>query len=155
MIHQGSAMVDFDDFLPISNSKPHKLQFIKQLHGIATKRNSEINCQKPFFMLLTVNYLGHENGYQTSKPILSKSASNHKLPSSHTKSELMILIVSMISYSKFLDELHVNMKPLKALFHNVVQFRWNDELETLFQQIKTSLKRFCSEFSRYKPSTLS
>ena len=44
-------------------------------------------------------------------------------------------------YSKFIDRLHVIVKPLYGLLHDNNKFHWNNELETLFQQIKTKITK--------------
>ena len=40
--------------------------------------------------------------------------------------------------SKFIAELHMNLKPLFVLLIDNINFHWNDELETLFQHNKIS-----------------
>ena len=44
-------------------------------------------------------------------------------------------------YSKFIDELHVKMQALYELLHDNIELYWNNELETLFQQIETSITK--------------
>ena len=74
LIYQGSALVYNDDILLMRTSKLHKLQLIKQLYHSADKVNLQLAPEKPFFMLLTVDYFGHERGLNTIKPIEHKSA---------------------------------------------------------------------------------
>ena len=94
--------------------------------------------EKNFFMLPTVKYLGHELGFDTIKSISSKIAATHKLFSPTKKIELMTFIGSMNFYSKPVDKLHVKMKPMYDLLHDYIEFNRNNELETLFQQYKSS-----------------
>ena len=54
---------------------------IEQLHLISPKHNLKLVPEKSFFMLLKVKFLGHEHGYNTIKPIHSKIAAIHKIPS--------------------------------------------------------------------------
>ena len=81
LIEQGFALVYIDDILLLSDSKEHMFQLIEQLHVISTKNNLKLATQKSFFKLLKVNILGHEIGYNTMKPIHSKIAAIHKIPS--------------------------------------------------------------------------
>ena len=68
-------------------------------------------------MLFGVKYLGHENGLNTIKQILSKNAALHKFSSATTKIKLMKFIVSSNFYSKFNLKHHVKMKPLYDLLN--------------------------------------
>ena len=78
---QAFALVYIDDILLLSNSKEHMFQLIEQLHIVSTKNNLKLAPEKSFFMLLKVKFLGHEIGYNTIKPIRSKLAAIHKIPS--------------------------------------------------------------------------
>ena len=48
---------------------------------------------------------------------------------------------SMNFYYKFIDKPPVFMKPLEEYLHDIVIFHWNNELKTLFRQIKTSITK--------------
>ena len=74
LIERGFALVIIDDILLLSNSKEHMFQLIEQLHFYSTKNNLKLAPEKSFFKLLKVNFLGHETGYKTFKPIHSKIA---------------------------------------------------------------------------------
>ena len=39
-------------------------------------------------------------------------------------------------YSKFIEKLHINLKPLYTLLHDDVKFQWTPELEKIFQNVK-------------------
>ena len=83
LIGKGFALVHIDDILLLSNSKEHMLQLIQQLHVISTNlklsTNIKLAQEKVFFMVLKIEFLGHEIGYNTIKPIHSKVAAIHKL----------------------------------------------------------------------------
>ena len=53
-------------------------------------------------MLLKVNFLGHEFGYNTMKPIHSKIAAFHKIPSPTGKVALMSFIGALIVPQEYL-----------------------------------------------------
>ena len=139
LIEQGFALVYVDDILLLSNSKEHMFQFIEQLHIISTKSNFKRAPEKSFFMLLKVKFLGHEIGYNTIKPIHSKIAAIHKIPSPTGKIALMSFIGALNFYTKFIEKLHINLKPFYELLHENTPWEWTDEHETLFQKLETSL----------------
>ena len=115
LIEQGFALVYLDDILLLSNSKEHTFQLIEQLHIISTKNNLKLAPEKSFFMFLKVKFLGHEIGYNTIKPIHSKIAAIHKIPSPTGKVNLMCFIGALNFYPKFIKKLHISLKPFYDL----------------------------------------
>ena len=139
LIEQGFALVYIDDILHLSDSKEHMFQLIEQLHIISTKNNLKLASEKSFFMLLNVKFLGHEIGYNTIKPIYSKIAAIHKIPSPTGKVALMSFIGALNFYTKFIEKLYINLKPIYDLLHENTPWKWTDEHESLFQKLKMSL----------------
>ena len=130
VIEQGFALVYIDE---------HMFQLIEQLYIFSTKNNFKLAPEKSFFMLLKVQFLGHEIGYNTTKPIHSNIAAIHKIPSSTGKVALMSFIGALIFYTKFIEKLHINLKPFYYLLHENTPCKRTDEHERLFQKLKMSL----------------
>ena len=139
LIEQGFALVYIDDILLLSDSKEHMFQLREQLHINSTKNNLKLAPEKSFFMLLKVKFLGHEIGYNTIKPILSKSAAIHQNLSPTGKVTLMSFIGALNFYTKIIQKLHINLKPFHDLLHENTPWKWTDEHERLFQKLKMSL----------------
>ena len=138
LIEQGFALVYIDDILLLSNSKEHMFQLTEQLHLISTKHNLKLAPEKSSFMLLKVKFLGHEIGDNTIKPIRSKIAAKHKIPSPTGKNALLSFIGALNFYTKFIEKLHINFKPFYDLIHETTPWKWTEEHERLFQTLKTS-----------------
>ena len=139
LIEQGFALFYIDDILLLSDSKEHMFQLIEQLHIISTRNNLKLAPEKSFFMLLKVKFLGHEIGYNTTKPIHSKIAAIQKNPSPTGKVALMSFIGELNFSTKFIDKLHINLKPFYDLLHENTPWKWTDEHERLFPKTKMSL----------------
>ena len=90
-------------------------------------------------MLLKVKFLGHEIGYNTIKPIHSKITAIHKIPSPTGKVALMSFIGALNFYTKFIEKLHINLKPFYDLLHENTPWKWTEDHERLFQTLKISL----------------
>ena len=56
----------------------------------------------------------------------------------HQKKRKMFL-GSVNFYSKFVEKLHINLKPLYTFLHEGVIFRWTPELEKTFQGVKNAM----------------
>ena len=131
LIEQGFALVYIDEILFSSDSKEHMFQLMEQLHIISTKNNLKLAPEKTFFMLPKVKFLGHGIGYNIIKPIHSKNAAIHKIPSPTGKVALMSFIAALNFYTKFIEKLHINLKPFYDLLHENTPWKWTDEQERL------------------------
>ena len=90
-------------------------------------------------MLLKVKFLGHEIGNNTNKPISSKIEAIKKISSTKEKKDVMQFLGSVNFYSKFIEKLHINLKPLYTLLHDDVKFQWTPESEKKFQDGKSKM----------------
>ena len=120
LIEQGFALVYIDDILLLFDSKEHMFQLIEQLHNISTKNNLKLAPEKSFFMLLKVKFFGPEIGSNTSKPIHSKIAAIHKIPSPNSKVALMSFIGALSFYTKLIEKLHINLEPFYNLYMRIL-----------------------------------
>ena len=136
LIEQGYALVYIDDILLLSDHKLHMLELIEELHKISTKNNIKLAPEKSFYMLQKVKFLGHEIGNNTIKPIHSKIEAIKNIPSPRTKQDVMQFLGTINFYSKFIEKLHINLKPLYNLLHDDINFQWTPELEKIFNTIK-------------------
>ena len=69
----------------------------------------------------------------------SKITAIHKIPSPTGKVALMIFIGALNFYTKFIEKLHINLKPIYNLLHENTPWKWTEDHERLFQTLKTSL----------------
>ena len=74
-------------------------------------------------MLLKVKFLRHEIGNNTIKPIPSNIEANKRIPSPKEKKDVMHFLGSVNFYSKFVEKLHIKLKPLYTLLHDDVKFQ--------------------------------
>ena len=136
LIERGFALVYIDDILLLSNSKQHMFQHIEQLYVVSTKQMLKQAPEKSFFMLPNVKFLGHLNGYNTIKPTHSKVAAIHQLPSPTGEVALMSFIGALNCYTKFIEKLHIFLRPFYDLLHENTPWSWTTELKTFFHKLK-------------------
>ena len=138
LIDKRSALVNIDDIF-LADEKQEMFELIKELHKLATKENLKLASEKSFYMLPKVKFLGHEIGNNTIKPIPSKIEAIKKIPSPKDKKDAMQFLRSVNFYSKIIEKLHINLKPLYTLLHDDVKFKGTPELEKIFQDVKNSM----------------
>ena len=88
LIDKRFALVYIDEIFLLADEKQEMFELIKELHKIATKENPKLAPEKSFYMLLKVQFLGHEIGNNTIKPIPSKIEAIKK--SHHQKIKRMV-----------------------------------------------------------------
>ena len=117
---QGFALVYIDDILLLSDSKEHMFQLIEQLHIISkTTINLKLAPEKSFFILLKVNFLELEIGYNTLKPIHSKIAAIHKILSPTGKVALMSFIGALNFYTKVIKNYILTLNRFTIFYKTV------------------------------------
>ena len=87
---------------------------------------------------IKAKFLGHEIGKNTIKTIPSKIEPS-KIPSPKEKKDVMQFLGSVNFFSKFIENIHIYLKPLYTLLHDDVKFQWTPELEKIFQDVKNSM----------------
>ena len=65
----------------------------------------------------------------------------------------MQFLGSVHFYSKFVEKLHINLKPLYTLLHVDVKFQWTPEIEKIFQDVKKAMTADCSMTELIIPKT--
>ena len=121
LIDKRSALVYFDDILLLADEKQEMFELIKELHKIATKENLHLAPEKSFYILPKVKFLGRERGNNTIKPFPSKFEAIKKITSPKDKKDVLQFLGCVNFYSKFIERLHINLKPLYTLLHDDVK----------------------------------
>ena len=112
LIDKRSWLVYIDDILLLADEKQEMFDLIKELHKIVTKENLKLAPEKSFYMLLKVKFLGQEIGNNTIRQIPSKIEAIKRIPSPKEKKDVMQFLGSVNFYSKFIEKLLINLKPL-------------------------------------------
>ena len=114
------------------------IKLIEQLHQITKLNNFNFVPGKEKYMLFTVNFLGHEFGNQTIKPVNINVEAIHTLKLPTNKRELMKFICSLNFYSKFIENLHFSLISSYTLLLDKISFTCTCEIKTVFKQVKIS-----------------
>ena len=110
-----SALLYIDDILLLADGKPEKFGLIKELQIIAKQENLELAPKKSIHMLLKLKVLEKKDVF------------------------FFQFLGSVNFYSKPVEKLHVNLKPLYNLLDDEVEFEWTPELAKIFQNVENAM----------------
>ena len=95
-----------------------------------------MHLKSHFICYFKAIFLGHEIGNNKIKQIPSKIEAIKKISAPKETKDVMQILGSVNFYSKFIEKLHIALKPLYTLLHDDGNFQWTPELEKLFQHVK-------------------
>ena len=121
LIEQGFALVYIYDISILPNSKEHMFRLMFHLNNyISTKHYLKLAQQISFFMLLKVEFLGHEFAHNTIKPLHSKVAAIHKLNSPTGNVALKYFIDALSFYKQLLKNFRLTSNRSKTYYTEIL-----------------------------------
>ena len=114
------------------------LEVLRRLEEAGMK----LKCEKCFFLLSEVEYLGHVICRAGLLPSEAKVAAITGAPAPTNETELKSFLGLVNYYAKFLPNLATVLAPLYQLLCKDVKWKWNSEDETAFEEVKQLLKSF-------------
>nr|CAD2199217.1 unnamed protein product [Meloidogyne enterolobii] len=128
-----------DDLIIASeNETEHKKILIQLFEGIQ-KYGLKIQLEKCNFFKPELKFLGHIVSAEGIKPDPKKKGIIQKLPRSQNIKELKSVMGTINYYSKFVDQMHQFRGPLDKLLRKNSIWKWEEEQEKAFEQIKSIL----------------
>ena len=94
------------------------------------KTHSKISTRENNFSRLKINFLAQEIGHDTINSMNSRVAAINKIPPSTDKIALMSFICALNVYTKFVEKLNTNAKPLNELLHGNSLRTWTSDTWT-------------------------
>lgn len=134
-----TCLVYVDDILVFSNSFQ---QHIQHLHDIFTRLESAGLTLKPnkcSFALKEVHYLGHVITKTGVKADVAKTDAVKTFPTPKSTKDVRSFLGLCNYYRKFIQGYSSLISPLTALLRKDVKFKWSEECQAAFEQLKTAL----------------
>lgn len=136
LIKRKKAITYIDDTLMQASSKSEMFDVILEYHRLLRSAGLKAAPDKTKFFLKKVQFLGHVVSEKGIQPVAKKVAALKALKSPENKQEVMRVLGCLGFYSSYIKNLHVDSKPFHELTKDGVPFKWTDEHEKLFQDIK-------------------
>ena len=131
--------VYLDDIVVYSQTWEEHCKQLDQVLQLLREAGLTPNLAKCEFGKTTVTYLGHEIGQGQLKPIHSKVEAIEKVPIPTGKRQLRRFLGMTGYYRKFCQNYAQLAAPLTDLLKKEKTYRWTDECQVAFEQLKKAL----------------
>ena len=133
-----NCMVYLDDIVVFSASWENHLATLRKVLSAISKAHLVINLKKCEFAKAKVTYLGHNigHGMVTPKDSYVQAINNNETPTNKR-------FLGMVGYfRRFVPNFVDVAAPLNCLLKKGVTFKWSNECETAFSDLKSTLTNF-------------
>ena len=137
--HQEKKAITYlDDSLIQSHTKAEMFTIVHEYHQLLRKGGLKAAPDKTHFFK-KVNFLGHVISEQGIQPVAKRVKDLQNLKSAESKRDVMKVLGCLGFYSCYIKNLHVDSQPFHELIKDITPFKWTDQHEELFKEIKTRI----------------
>lgn len=140
-----------DDIIITGKTYLEHLSALDQVLQRLEEYGLKVNQEKSKFLQDSVEYLGHVISAKGLHQAPSKVQAIMDMPAPTDVTQLRSFIGMVQYYSKFLPNLSTTLAPLNQLLHKNVVWRWTDQEEKCFQEVKRLLLKN-NVLTHYDPS---
>ena len=136
LVKKKQAITYLDDSLLQSQTKGEMFRIIHEYHQLLRKGGLKAAPDKTHFFLRKVKFLGHVISQDGIQPVAKRVQDLKNLKSPECKRDVMKVLGCLGFYSCYIKNLHVDSQPFYELIKDTTPFKWTEQHETLFNQIK-------------------
>ena len=112
---------------------------IHEYHQLLRKGGLKAAPDKTHFFLRKFKSLGHVISEQGIQPVAKRLKDLQNLKSPESKRDIMKILRCLGFYSCYIKFLHVDSQPFYELIKDTTPFKWTDQHEELFKEIKSRI----------------
>ena len=152
-----NVLVYIDDVLIKGVTREEHLRAVEEVLARLEQAGLKLKRSKCFFMLPSVEYLGHEVSAEGLRPTKEKVRAVVEAPAPLNVMQLRSFLGLVNYYSKFLPQLASTLAPLHRLLQKNTQWRWGNAEMEAFNKAKEELAspRLLTHFNPRRPLLLS
>ena len=139
LIKKKKAITYLDDSLLQSRTNAEMFTISHEYHQLLRKGSLKAAPDKANFFLKKVNFLGHVIAEQGIHPVAKRVKDLENMKSPEGKRDVMKIFGCLGFYSCYIRNLHVDSQPFYELIKDTTPFKWTDQHEELFKEIKTRI----------------
>ena len=135
-----SVCIYIDDILMTGKDIKEHLRNLGEVLRWLKEAGMKVKCEKCFFLLSEVEYLGHVISSAGLRSSEAKAAAFIGAPAPMNETELKSFLALLNYYAKFLPNFATVLAPLYQLLRKDVKWKWKSEQEAAFEEVKKLLK---------------
>ena len=139
LINKKKAITYLDDSLLQSHTKAETFSIIHEYHQLFRKGGLRAAPDKTHYLLRKVKLLGHVISEQGIQPVAKRLKDLKNLKSPENKRDVMKVLGCLGFYSCYIKNIHVDSQPIYELIKDTTPFKWTDQHEAPFKEIKTRI----------------
>ena len=112
---------------------------IHEHHQFLCKRSPKAALDKTQFFSRKLKFLGHLISKQVIQPVAKRVKDLQNLKSPESERDVMEVVGCLGNYRCYIKNLLVNSQPFYELTKDTTPFKWTDQHEELFKEIKTRI----------------
>jgi hypothetical protein len=133
------CLVYIDDIIIFSRTFDEHVQHLQQVFDKLIGANVVVKPSKCHFLRPSVKFLGHIVSENSIRPDPEKISSVHAFPVPRSVHELQSFMGLVGYYRRFVPSLATIAAPLYRLFKKNVRWKWKDDEQKAFDQLKQAL----------------
>ena len=124
-----------DDIIVFGKTKEEYLKNLRAVLERIRQCGLKLN-EKCSFNMTNIEFLGHMITLEGLKPLPKQTEAITKAPAPHDSMSLRSFLGLVGFYSKFIPDYSTVVEPLRALLRGSSEFKWTDEAQKSFEQVK-------------------
>ena len=139
LIKKKKAITYLDDSLLQSHTRAEMFTIIHEYHQLLREGGFKAAPDKTHFFSRKVKFLGHVISEQGIQPVAKRVKDLQNLQSPESKRDEMKVLGCLDFYSCYIKNLHVNSQTFYDIIKDTTPFKWTDQHEELFKEVKTRI----------------
>ena len=135
-----------DDIIISSKNAEGNLRLLNQIFERFTRYNMKIKLNKCKFLQSQIEFLGHEISKDGFKPIDTNIMKVNNFPVPKTIKDVRAFLGTVNYYRGYIKNIASKARPLYELTSNLNEFRWSEEAQKAFDELKNDLTKGCRLF---------
>ncbi|EGT56971.1 hypothetical protein CAEBREN_28621 [Caenorhabditis brenneri] len=135
----GTMILYVDDLIVVSKTEDQHIRDLEEFFKLMISMGLKLKAEKSQIGRTRIVFLGFIIENNTIQPNGEKTEAIRKFPTPRTVTEVKSFLGMAGYFRRFIKNYAITVKPLTTLTQKDVEFKWTEEEEKAFEEIKTAL----------------
>uniref|UniRef100_A0A1I7SYF0 RNA-directed DNA polymerase n=2 Tax=Caenorhabditis tropicalis TaxID=1561998 RepID=A0A1I7SYF0_9PELO len=135
----GTMILYVDDLIVVSKDEDQHVKDLEEFFSLIIKMGLKLKAEKSQIGRTRINFLGFIIENNTIQPNGEKTAAIRKIETPKTTGEVKSFLGMAGYFRRFIKDYAIIVKPLNTLLQKEVEFKWGEEEEKAFVEVKNRL----------------